>query len=129
MNLFGEDWGPWKWFKDDWLVTRRAVWLFGLSAVLLFVPTLAVERNLRVEEMPLHVRLPLGLAILLGLLGLFFLWCGMWRFWIRIDRSPKWLKYLSFVILLVGFWYGACAYYFLFYLPQVLRKETSAQFR
>jgi len=125
MNLF-EDWGPWRWFKDDWLVTRQAAWLFGLSAVLQFVPLFVIEARVKVEQMPPHIRAPLGSAILLGLLGLVFLWLGMWRFWVRMDRSSKWMKRLSFGILLFGFWYGACAYYWLFYLPQVLRKETAA---
>jgi hypothetical protein len=58
-----------------------------------------------------------------GAVAIFFLWLGMLRFWIRVDPSNKWTKRLSLVVPVLGFWYGACLYYFAVYLAQMLRKE------
>ena len=60
-----------------------------------------------------------------GTLALFFLWLGMWRYWARLDCSTRMTKRLWFGVLLFGFWYGSCLYYFLLYRPQVRRAATA----
>ncbi len=54
---------------------------------------------------------PLGIFEIAGILSLFFVYFGMWRFWIRLDQSPKWLKRLWFLVLLIGFWWGSVLYF------------------
>ena len=61
-----------------------------------------------------------AITLSIGLLGIFF---GMWRYWAKIDDSKKWIKRASFVLLLLGFWWGSAIYCFIVYLPQVRRRQ------
>jgi hypothetical protein len=44
----------------------------------------------------------------------------MGRYW-----SQPWVKKVWLAVLVFGIWYGACAYYFFAYLPQI-RQRTKA---
>ncbi len=127
MNFVNDrHWGPWglyNRFEDDWLVTRQAVKLFLVSAVYLLALTPVFLGRIDIAHMSLWMRLVWDILGAVGAVAVFFLWIGMLRYWIRIDRSKKWIRRLSFVVLLLGFWYGACLYCFAVYTPQVLRKE------
>jgi hypothetical protein len=58
-----------------------------------------------------------------GAIGFFSLLVCMWFFWLRCDDSSKASRTVWFVILLVGFMYGAqVAYYAVIYVPAVLRR-------
>jgi hypothetical protein len=121
-----DSWGPLKLFnrfKDDWIVTRQAAGLFLLSTILVIASAPIFEGHVDIEKMSLWARLPLTTLVIAGIVAIFFLWIGMWRYWVRIDESKAWMKKLSFVVLLLGFWYGSCVYCLAVYLPQVLRKE------
>ena|ERR1700674_2490724 len=75
------------------------------------------------SKMPLSNRLLWGIFGIIApvtILGLFF---GMWRYWVKFDDSGKWLKRTSFVLLLVGFWWGSAVYYFIVYLPQFYQRQ------
>lgn len=75
------------------------------------------------KSLSFWLRLPLSILGVLGPIALFFLWFGMWRYWVRIDSSKVYAKRLWFVVLLVGFWYGSCLYYFFVYRPQAIQKR------
>ena len=111
-------------FKDEWLVTRQASVLFFLSTLCVVIYTFAFSR-LDLTMMSFWNRLPWGILVLLGPIAIVFLWLGMWRYWVRIDGSSVWVKRLWFLALLFGMWYGACLYYLVVYLPQVLFKRRA----
>jgi hypothetical protein len=116
----------WNRFKDDWLITRQAARLFVVSTLLVLALTPVFLGKIDTQTMPFWTRLPWGILGILGPIALFFLWFGMWRYWVRIDNSSVWIKRMWFVVLLVGFWWGSCLYCLLVYLPQVLRRSRVA---
>jgi hypothetical protein len=113
--------------KDDWLTSRRTAKLFFASALLVLALTPAFTGNIDTSKMSFWHRLPYGLLGVFGPLGLFFLWFGMWRYWVKLDNSRRWLKRIWFLVLLFGFWWASVLYYFAVYLPQVFgRTEKEA---
>jgi len=54
--------------------------------------------------------------------GLFFIWLGMWFYWVRLDGSAAWQKALWFFVLLAGFCLGSTLYFLFVYLPQMMRR-------
>ena len=119
-------WGPYFWFTDNWIVGRLAARLFSFSAALILVWTVAFAAVSRygikaAQAIPIwHAMwtcLDVGVA-----LPIFFLWFGMWRYWLRLDRSKPWVRRLSFVALLFGVWWGASLYCLAVYLPRTLEQ-------
>ncbi len=106
-------------FRDDWLVSRRAMALFLLAALFVVATIPILFGRIDTAKLPHWANLPLGLEGVMGPLSIFFLWFGMWRYWVRLDNSSKLAKRLSFMLLLFGMFYGSALYYFLVYLPQV----------
>jgi uncharacterized membrane-anchored protein len=106
----------WERVGDDWITSKPARLLFGVAtsliAMITFVPFVRVSRN----PPPLG-NILLGLIGVLAGLSVFFLWSGMWRYWIRRDASSRSARRIWFIILLVGIWYGAVVYYLFVYLP------------
>ena len=117
-------WLPDSWLRDDWLVSRLSMRLFLLSALLVMGVT-PIFLGVDTTKMTFWQRLPWGILGIIGPFGLIFLWLGMWRYWVRIDESSAWLKRIWFVVLLIGFWWGALFYYFLAYLPQEIQRRKS----
>ena len=76
------------------------------------------------SKMPLLYRVPWGMFGIFAPVALIGLFLGMWRYWVKFDDSGKWIKRASFVLLLVGFWWGSAVYYFMVYLPQLRRRPT-----
>lgn len=104
---------------------RGDQWFFGRSArALFFVSTLLVISVtwilwvVELGHLPFWPNLIVGLVGIGGTLSIFFLWIGMWRYWTRIDASSRWVKRLWFLILLIGFCWGAVLYCYVIYLPQ-----------
>jgi hypothetical protein len=123
-----ENIGPsrlWNRFKDDWLATRQAARLFFASTILVLAMTPVFLGRVVTTNMPLWMRIPWGIFGMVGPIALFFLWIGMWRYWVRVDDSKAYAKRLWFLILLLGFWYGSCLYCYFVYLPQVIRSNRS----
>jgi len=112
----------WNWFKDDWLTTRQAARVFLVSTFLVLALTPVLLGKIDTKAMSLWARLPWGILGILGPIALFFLWFGMWRYWVRIDNASKWAKRMWFLVLLFGFWWGSCVYCYFVYLPQVFRR-------
>jgi hypothetical protein len=115
----------WKYrFKDEWLVSKVAVKLFFVSTLFVLALTPAFLGRLDTSTMSFGMRLPWAIVGFVGPFALFFLWFGMWRYWLRLDESGLLVKRFWLVILLVGFWYGACLYYLFGYVPQVAKKVS-----
>jgi hypothetical protein len=115
----------WNWYKDEWLVTRQAAKLFAVSAVLVLALLSLLFISKDTAQMSFGERLPLGILGVLGPIAAFFLWFGMWRYWVRLDRSTRMTKRMWFVVLLLGLWWGSCLYCFFVYLPQVYRRARA----
>jgi hypothetical protein len=113
----------WRGPSDDWLLSRQAAALFCLSAVssLAIAPILLGWVHL--ARMSFWPRLPWEVLGIVGAIALVTLYFGMWVYWVRLDDSGKWTKRVWFLVLLLGPWYGSCAYCFAVYLPLVLRKR------
>jgi uncharacterized BrkB/YihY/UPF0761 family membrane protein len=114
-------------FKDEWLVTRQAAKLFFLSAILLLSITPVFLGWIDTSKMTFWMRLPWGILGVRGTIALFFLWLGMWRYWLRIDDSRAWVKRIWFLILLIGFCWGSFLYFFSVYLPQAIRRGRGVE--
>jgi hypothetical protein len=117
--------------RDEWLVSRQAVKLFIAATLLVLALTamFGIMIMCGVENtngMPFMLRLPIGILAIAGTMALFFVWLGMWRFWLRIDSSGKAAKRLWFGLLLLGFWYASCLYVYAVYLPQASRARRLA---
>jgi hypothetical protein len=118
-------WVPSSLLRDDWLISRLSMKLFFLSALLVIAMT-PIFIGVDTTKMTFLQRLPWGILGVVGPVGLFFLWLGMWRYWVRLDDSGRWVKQVWFVVLLIGFWWGSVLYFFLVYLPRMIRRERAA---
>jgi hypothetical protein len=118
-------WVPSSLLRDDWLISRLSMKLFFLSALLVIAMT-PIFIGVDTTKMTFLQRLPWGILGVVGPVGLFFLWLGMWRYWVRLDDSRRWVKQVWFVVLLIGFWWGSVLYFFLVYLPRMIRRERAA---
>jgi hypothetical protein len=114
----------WLWFKDDWLITREAARLFAISTLLVLALTPVFLGEVHTNALSSWERLPWTILGILGPIALFFVWFGMWRYWTKIDRTSGSVKWMWFVILLIGFWWGGSIYCVFVYLPQVYGKGT-----
>lgn len=113
-------------FSDEWLVTSWASRLFLLAVpfVLAVTPVFFGWVNIR---KPTPVTQVLGGTVgVVGPIALFFLWFGMWRYWVRFDTSGSRSRKVWFVILLVGLWCGSVLYYLLVYRPQISSRADGA---
>jgi len=115
----------WKSRIDEWLVSSLAAKLFFVSTLLVLALTTVFQGLVDPAKMPLWMRIYWIILGVLGPLGLSFLCVGMWTYWVRLDNSRAYAKRIWFVVLLVGAWYGECAYYYFVYLPQVIRKRRA----
>lgn len=112
----------WNRFKDDWLITGQAARLFLLSTVLVLALTPVFLGWVDTTKMSFWMRLPWGILGVVGPVAIFFLWFGMWRYWVRLDDSKVAAKRAWFLVLLLGFWWGSCLYYFFVYHPQATQR-------
>jgi membrane protease YdiL (CAAX protease family) len=112
-------------FRDEWLLSRQAAKLFILAGLLVLAVTPAFLGLMDTANMSAPTKLTWDVLGVVGSLGLFFLWFGMWRYWVKLDTSRRWPKRIWFFVLLVGFWWGSCVYCCFVYLPQVFRKARA----
>ena len=113
------------WFHDDWLVTRLAMTLFVLATMIVLILIPMVFGWVNPNALAFWPNLVLGIFGVVAPIAIFFLMFGMWRFWLRVDDSGRWVKRLSFLALLVGiwWWYALCLYCWMVYLPKAIRKN------
>ena len=112
-------------FNDQWLRTRPAARLFLASSLLVFAFTISalVSGPIDLNSMNFWQRLPWGILGLTVPPTIFFLYFGMWIYWVRLDDSRTWLKRIWFVLLLIGLCWGSCLYCFCVYLPQLKNRR------
>jgi hypothetical protein len=110
-------------FNDEWLVSKQAVKLFLISMIFVVGMTAIFFGQFDGAKLPTWEQIPLGVEGALGSLSAFFLWFGMWKYWMRLDSSDRFLKGTSFLLLLFGIWFGAVPYYFFVYRPQVAGRS------
>ena len=113
----------WNWYKDAWLLSRQAAYLFFGSTLLVLSLTPLFLGWLDPSRMSFWSRLPLGILWTAAPIALIFLYFGMWRYWVRLDNSSPGTKRIWFVILLVGLWWGSCIYCYFVYLPRTVGRE------
>ena len=126
-----DSFGPmklWNRFRDDWIVTPSAAKLFFCAAIVAAVITPVVLGYVQPSGKSGAANVFWNLFGAASPFAVFFIWIGMWRYWARIDPSPKWVRRFWFVILLAGFWCGSVLYYFLMYLPQCLKGQNERNF-
>ena len=119
MSLFSGFFGPWNRFRDGWLQGRQAVRMFLVATILVLAITPIWLGLADPARMPPVVRATYTIVAMVGTVATFFLWLGMWRYWVRLDDSPRMAKRVWFVVLLFGFWWGSCLYYLCVYRPRV----------
>jgi hypothetical protein len=115
----------WKRISEDWLQSRTASVLFALSAGMIVGMTGVWFGYVHVSETAPIQNIFLGVAGALSALSIFFLWGGMWSFWLRCDTSRRTVRRLTFLLLAIGIWYGAILYYLLIYLPGIRKRIHS----
>lgn len=114
--------------KSRILFTRSAAILLGVAAILSVGVLILMHVDLNLEKLGPTQNLLLSIAGAAGAIGFFALLMCMGVFWLRCDRSSKLVKTVWFVLLAVGFYYGAqVAYYVVVYLPAVVRKHRSPE--
>lgn len=96
--------------------------MFALSAAIIIGMTLMLVLAPPANPGALG-RVIWGTGGVLFALSMFFLWSGMWRFWTKFDESSRWIRRVSFILLVVGIWYGAVVYYLLVYLPATSKQK------
>ncbi len=109
--------------KSLWITTRQAAITFAACILLILALTPVFLGKVNANTMPFWTRFPWGILGVVGPVAIFFLWIGMWSYWVYFDTSGAWAKRISFLILLLGFWWGACIYYLFVYLPQTVRRS------
>jgi hypothetical protein len=117
----------WKRLDDGWLMSKNASVLFALSALVIIGMTIVLSSNIDFQNLGLLSNILGGMGGVLAALSIFFLWGGMWRYWIRCDFSPTSSRRFWFMVLLVGMWFGAIVYYAFVYVRQIrLPRSTQA---
>lgn len=113
---------PWDWFDDEWFFTRQAARLFIISTFFVLALTPVFLGGINPQEVSTAGRVLWGVVGISGSISLFFLWIGMWRFWVQADNSTVAARKVWFIILLAGVWWASCLYCYLVYWPQVRKK-------
>ncbi len=121
MNYFEE-----LWMKEEWLVWGNGPRVTFCSACAMVVLGAlfwameasdgALDRAVAASKILQYTAASIGAV---GAVGILLLYVSMWYFLIRVDRSSRWSKRVSFLVLLVGLIYGGLIYYLLVYLRQV----------
>lgn len=117
-------WLPSSWLRDDWLLSRVTAKVFLSAAVCIVALIPVFEGWVSSRNFPGWFQLPWTIIGMVISAGIVFLMLGMWRYWIRIDDSPRAWKRLWFFVLLFGFAYGSTVYCFFVYMPQLNRQRA-----
>lgn len=120
--------GPLRFFRrftDEWLVSRQAATLFLVSVPFILALTPFLLGWVTVTNPTIWMNVLGAIIGVAGPIALFFLWLGMWRYWMRLDDSTVVAKRIWFAVLLVGLCYGSILYFFLVYRPQLIARAKS----
>jgi hypothetical protein len=113
----------WRRISDEWLVGKKASVLFAVSSVLIAGMTAALFSDVLTQDSGSLITLFWCVAGSLCAVGIFFLWGGMWRYWMLGEPSNRAARRIWFLFLVVGMWYGAVLYYALVYLSASARRN------
>jgi len=116
----------WKRFSDAWLVSKHASRLLGLSAFIIVGMSIILVAN-RTQAWISDGGAFLGAGGVLAAVSVFFIWGGMWRYWMICDSSSL-ARRLWFAVMVFGLWYGAIIYYALVYLPRARGFNSTKHF-
>jgi hypothetical protein len=107
----------WKRVSDEWLLSRTATLLFGMSAcVVVGLTAVFIVDKIPVNEPGIAINIFWGTVGVFGAFSIFFIWGGMLSYWTRCDSSTRVVRRLRFFLLVIGIWYGAVLYYLLVYI-------------
>jgi hypothetical protein len=114
----------WRKIDDEWLVSRSASAFFALSSLVIVGMTVVIFADVDTQAPGSLGNALFGVGGVFAAVGVFFLWGGMWRYWIRCDTTSLTARRVWFFALAVGLWYGAILYYALVYLPRTRRPQV-----
>jgi membrane protease YdiL (CAAX protease family) len=113
----------WRRISDEWLMSKTASALFAVSSGLIALVTAALLSGfLLAEGSPLGKPLWAVAGSSCGI-GIFFLWGGMWRCWMKGIPSNRIARRIWFFLMVFGVWYGAALYYIFVYLPSSRKDD------
>jgi hypothetical protein len=115
----------WRRIDDEWIVSKSASLFFALSVFFIVGMTVVIFANIESRTLGSMGNTLLGIGGVSAALGVFFLWGGMWRHWIRYNFSSLAARRIWFLALVVGVWYGAILYYALVYLPSTRGSQVT----
>lgn len=110
-----------KLFPEHWVLRRQPRLLFFYAAIITTAMfALGVITNVMLVywgTIPASSPLRIfgAFAGVVGAAAALWLWVGMCWYWVQFDRSPRRSKIFWFLMLLIGNWVGATAYYFFVY--------------
>ena len=117
----------WNRIRQGWLLTRTAALAFaGFAVVVIAMSYFIFFVQMDREKAGLFSQIVLGSAGVLGSFGFFFLWGGMWKFWMDHDSHSRPIRRIWFAILLLGVCYGAILYYLFVYLGQTQLRAAGS---
>jgi hypothetical protein len=109
--------------SEHWVLQQRPRLLFSYAAVVTtIILVIGVIANVMLadrgtiwvpETLPFKI-----VGVVVGAVGAsaaLWLWVGMCWYWAQLDQSSRRSRIFWFVMLLLGNWAGATAYYFLVY--------------
>jgi hypothetical protein len=116
--------------SDEWLASGDASRLLAGASAFTLAATAGWLAGVQVQDTGVLSRVLWGIFGVLLPISVFFLWGGMWSYWMRCDPSSRLARRIWFAILLIGFWYGSILYYAFVYLrtrrravPNTIRGE------
>jgi hypothetical protein len=108
--------------SEGWLKSPKAIVSFSIATISILASTVM---SYTVGPHPGEfVNTLAGILGVLGGLSAFYLWGGMWFFWVDLHTRGRRGRILWAILLTVGLWYGAILYFLAVYLPAMkLEKE------
>ena len=106
----------WRRIDDNWVVSRSAAKLFAVSSIVILAMTGFFFLNINASELGTLSNALLAAGGVCAAASVFFLWGGMWKYWMRFESSSPSARRAWLLLLVVGLWYGAILYYVFRYL-------------
>jgi hypothetical protein len=115
----------WNRLSDEWLLTTTASFLLGAAALIVALVTASMA-FVPIDGAGMLTNLFWAVAGVSAGISVFFLWGGMWRYWISVDSSSRTARGIWFAVMTAGVWFGAILYYVCVYLPEIRRRRGAS---